>query len=228
MESSLNTGDIYYRRMTLCNSLAGNPCDVITITAQPRRKDAETLEMLSKRVRVVEKNQHISKLRTKLHCSAFKRLILQKLCKLYWSLPLATSRVGCNETSCRRKLRLSLFFVFVIGLEDTFHFFNSYPKKGFCNQLSHFSLPFLEPPIFKYSVLVPFGKFEFISRFRWLKISLLFVCFGLFQFFFDLFVLGNRPYVFLTSRVHPGESNSSWVMKGIVLFSFSVCFGSGK
>lgn len=48
MESSLNTGDIYYRRMTLCDSLAGNPCDVITITAQPRRKDAETLEMLSK------------------------------------------------------------------------------------------------------------------------------------------------------------------------------------
>ena len=25
---------------------------------------------------------------------------------------------------------------------------------------------------------------------------------------------GNRPYVFLTARVHPGESNSSWVMKG--------------
>ena len=24
----------------------------------------------------------------------------------------------------------------------------------------------------------------------------------------------NRPYVFLTSRVHPGESNASWVMKG--------------
>lgn len=46
MESSLNTSDIYYRRMTLCDSLAGNPCDVITITAQPRRKDAETLEML--------------------------------------------------------------------------------------------------------------------------------------------------------------------------------------
>lgn len=24
----------------------------------------------------------------------------------------------------------------------------------------------------------------------------------------------NRPYVFLTGRVHPGESNASWVMKG--------------
>lgn len=86
----------------------------------------------------------------------------------------------------------------------------------------------MEPPIFKFLVLVPFGKFEFIARFRGLKISLLFVFFDLFQFFFDLFVLGNRPYVFLTSRVHPGESNSSWVMKGIVLFSFSVCLGAGK
>lgn len=25
---------------------------------------------------------------------------------------------------------------------------------------------------------------------------------------------GSRPYIFLSSRVHPGESNSSWVMKG--------------
>lgn len=31
-----------------------------------------------------------------------------------------------------------------------------------------------------------------------------------------LFVLflGNRPYIFLSARVHPGETNSSWVMKG--------------
>ncbi|XP_074650112.1 cytosolic carboxypeptidase 1-like isoform X2 [Tubulanus polymorphus] len=26
----------------------------------------------------------------------------------------------------------------------------------------------------------------------------------------------NRPYIFLTSRVHPGESNASWVMKGTI------------
>ena len=25
---------------------------------------------------------------------------------------------------------------------------------------------------------------------------------------------GSRPYIFLSGRVHPGESNSSWVMKG--------------
>lgn len=48
LESSLNTSDIFYRRMTLCNSLAGNPCDVITITAQPRRRDAKSMELLSK------------------------------------------------------------------------------------------------------------------------------------------------------------------------------------
>ena len=71
LESSLNTCDIYYRRMTLCDSLAGNPCDVITITAQPRRKDAETLEMLSKNS---EKTQQVSKLRTKLHCSALREV----------------------------------------------------------------------------------------------------------------------------------------------------------
>ena len=52
LESSLNTSDIYYRRMTLCDSLAGNPCDVITITAQPRRRDANTLEMLSKNMQL--------------------------------------------------------------------------------------------------------------------------------------------------------------------------------
>ncbi|XP_059825817.1 cytosolic carboxypeptidase 1 isoform X7 [Hypanus sabinus] len=30
----------------------------------------------------------------------------------------------------------------------------------------------------------------------------------------NLYQFRNRPYIFLTSRVHPGESNSSWVMKG--------------
>lgn len=30
------------------------------------------------------------------------------------------------------------------------------------------------------------------------------------------YVLGNRPYIFLTSRVPPGKSNSSSVMKGNV------------
>ncbi|XP_068093227.1 cytosolic carboxypeptidase 1 isoform X2 [Hyperolius riggenbachi] len=28
----------------------------------------------------------------------------------------------------------------------------------------------------------------------------------------------NRPYIFLTSRVHPGETNASWVMKGTLEF----------
>lgn len=49
LESSLNTSDIFYRRMTLCNSLAGNPCDVITITAQPRRRDPKSIELLRSR-----------------------------------------------------------------------------------------------------------------------------------------------------------------------------------
>ncbi|KAJ8413913.1 hypothetical protein AAFF_G00065110 [Aldrovandia affinis] len=31
----------------------------------------------------------------------------------------------------------------------------------------------------------------------------------------------NRPYVFLTSRVHPGETNASWVMKGTLEFLMS-------
>lgn len=28
--------------------------------------------------------------------------------------------------------------------------------------------------------------------------------------------LENKPYIFLSSRVHPGESNASWVMKGTI------------
>uniref|UniRef100_A0A3B3SWJ5 tubulin-glutamate carboxypeptidase n=1 Tax=Paramormyrops kingsleyae TaxID=1676925 RepID=A0A3B3SWJ5_9TELE len=34
----------------------------------------------------------------------------------------------------------------------------------------------------------------------------------------DLQQLRNRPYVVLTARVHPGESNASWVMKGSLEF----------
>ncbi|XP_078070577.1 cytosolic carboxypeptidase 1 isoform X2 [Mustelus asterias] len=37
----------------------------------------------------------------------------------------------------------------------------------------------------------------------------------------DLYQFRNRPYIFLTSRVHPGESNSSWVMKGTLEFLMS-------
>lgn len=104
LESSLNTSDIYYRRMALCNSLAGNPCDVITITAQPRRRDAKSVEILSKATIEI--------------CAV--SLFESNACALF-------TRV--------------------------------------------------------------------------------------------LFVVGSRPYIFLTSRVHPGESNASWVMKGIILVS---------
>lgn len=41
-------------------------------------------------------------------------------------------------------------------------------------------------------------------------------------------LLGSRPYIFLTGRVHPGESNSSWVMKGkrfLVIISLQIIFG---
>nr|XP_024658814.1 cytosolic carboxypeptidase 4 isoform X1 [Maylandia zebra] len=34
----------------------------------------------------------------------------------------------------------------------------------------------------------------------------------------DLHQMRNRPYIVLTSRVHPGESNASWVMKGTLEF----------
>ncbi|TRZ20640.1 hypothetical protein HGM15179_006448, partial [Zosterops borbonicus] len=37
----------------------------------------------------------------------------------------------------------------------------------------------------------------------------------------DLEQFCSRPYVFLTARVHPGESNSSWVMKGTLEFLVS-------
>ncbi|NXP08658.1 CBPC4 carboxypeptidase, partial [Thinocorus orbignyianus] len=37
----------------------------------------------------------------------------------------------------------------------------------------------------------------------------------------DLEQFYNRPYVFLTARVHPGESNASWVMKGTLEFLVS-------
>ncbi|XP_026221723.1 cytosolic carboxypeptidase 4 [Anabas testudineus] len=34
----------------------------------------------------------------------------------------------------------------------------------------------------------------------------------------DMHQLRNRPYIVLTGRVHPGESNASWVMKGTLEF----------
>ncbi|XP_056138172.1 cytosolic carboxypeptidase 4 [Lampris incognitus] len=34
----------------------------------------------------------------------------------------------------------------------------------------------------------------------------------------DIHQLRNRPYIVLTARVHPGESNASWVMKGTLEF----------
>ncbi|KAG7231006.1 hypothetical protein INR49_025035 [Caranx melampygus] len=34
----------------------------------------------------------------------------------------------------------------------------------------------------------------------------------------DIHQLRNRPYIMLTGRVHPGESNASWVMKGTLEF----------
>uniref|UniRef100_A0A8B9F637 ATP/GTP binding protein like 1 n=1 Tax=Amazona collaria TaxID=241587 RepID=A0A8B9F637_9PSIT len=37
----------------------------------------------------------------------------------------------------------------------------------------------------------------------------------------DLEQFRNRPYVFLAARVHPGESNASWVMKGTLEFLVS-------
>lgn len=35
---------------------------------------------------------------------------------------------------------------------------------------------------------------------------------------FCFLYIGNRPYVVLTARVHPGESNASWVMRGSLEF----------
>lgn len=49
LESGFSTNDIFYRRLTLCSTLAGNPCDVITITAQPQGRDANSIELLRNR-----------------------------------------------------------------------------------------------------------------------------------------------------------------------------------
>ncbi|EPY82407.1 hypothetical protein CB1_000657002 [Camelus ferus] len=35
------------------------------------------------------------------------------------------------------------------------------------------------------------------------------------------FNYGNRPYIFLSARVHPGETNASWVMKGTLEYLMS-------
>lgn len=34
-------------------------------------------------------------------------------------------------------------------------------------------------------------------------------------------LLENRPYIFLSARVHPGETNASWVMKGTLEYLMS-------
>lgn len=39
--------------------------------------------------------------------------------------------------------------------------------------------------------------------------------------FLCIFLLGNRPYIFLSARVHPGETNASWVMKGTLEYLMS-------
>ncbi|XP_043916833.1 cytosolic carboxypeptidase 1 [Protopterus annectens] len=41
------------------------------------------------------------------------------------------------------------------------------------------------------------------------------------NYYEDICQFRNRPYIFLTSRVHPGETNSSWVMKGSLEFLIS-------
>ncbi|XP_044129566.1 cytosolic carboxypeptidase 1 isoform X1 [Bufo gargarizans] len=38
------------------------------------------------------------------------------------------------------------------------------------------------------------------------------------NFYEHVYQFRNRPYIFLTSRVHPGETNASWVMKGTLEF----------
>lgn len=39
----------------------------------------------------------------------------------------------------------------------------------------------------------------------------------------ELNFLDEREYVVLTSRVHPGESNASWCMKGVINYLLSDC-----
>ncbi|XP_073402102.1 cytosolic carboxypeptidase 1 isoform X1 [Dendrobates tinctorius] len=38
------------------------------------------------------------------------------------------------------------------------------------------------------------------------------------NYYENVYQFRNRPYIFLTSRVHPGETNASWVMKGTLEF----------
>ncbi|XP_030049532.1 cytosolic carboxypeptidase 1 isoform X2 [Microcaecilia unicolor] len=41
------------------------------------------------------------------------------------------------------------------------------------------------------------------------------------KYYEHIYQFRNRPYIFLTSRVHPGETNASWVMKGTLEFLMS-------
>ena len=41
------------------------------------------------------------------------------------------------------------------------------------------------------------------------------------NFLSDAEDIAERPAVILTSRVHPGESNASWIMEGILNFLVS-------
>nr|XP_006006117.1 PREDICTED: cytosolic carboxypeptidase 1 isoform X1 [Latimeria chalumnae] len=41
------------------------------------------------------------------------------------------------------------------------------------------------------------------------------------KYYEDICQFRNRPYIFLSARVHPGETNASWVMKGTLEFLMS-------
>lgn len=48
LEQRKNTAKVFFRRQTLCHTLGGNPCPLLTITAMPESESSDDLDQLRK------------------------------------------------------------------------------------------------------------------------------------------------------------------------------------